>query len=666
LWPRWSCALLLATLVGACTPSTRIAAVKATDYTAQPKRLFVVAVLDGSVTSDNRRDFSEALQRSIHACGVAVEVFLKSPLSFDDVEAQHRLAFQPDTVLIVRPLSRATNGYGAVIGTVHLAELSVAAAPELPGAPAKVVWKAEIGMGLVYVNHEVIGETLAQDLANRMKGDGLFPGCRPDAGTRTATGTPTRAAPTLASAAKPPVHGTGAGTGFAINAKGIALTNNHVVASCSSIEFTHGEMKGAATIVARDAVNDLALLKLDGKFTHLAAFRDGRGIRAGDNIVVVGFPLGGLLGSEPNVTTGGVTSLSGIANDSRFMQITAPVQAGDSGSPLLDMSGSIVGIVTSKLNVVAVAKITGDLPQNVNFAVKSSVIRTFLEANNIDYTTAPSTRAMSAADVADVAREFTLAIQCHHDGTTAAAAPAPGAAAKPPAAAVDSATPPSRDGVWEVSATERAETAVPGQAGQNSCSYNLRIVVTGNHLETTLPAGRSTAHVTAEIAEDGSFKSGTGTNGASIRGHFTEDGLEVVTSSSTCPRRVGYGHHAEAPGAAATPPAPALGADAAPSRDGVWEVAANADGALAGSSGVFITCSYALRIVVTGNHLETTLPVGRTSAHVTAEIAEDGSFKSATGALGAYIRGHFAGDTLEVVTSSSICPRRDGQGHHVT
>jgi uncharacterized protein len=141
-------------------------------------------------------------------------------------------------------------------------------------------------------------------------------------------------------------------------------------------------------------------------------FRDGAGIRPGDGIVVLGFPYSGLLSTNPQVTTGGVSALSGIGDDIRFLQLTAPVQPGNSGGPLLDLSGNVVGVVSARINELAVAKLTGSLPQNINFAIKSAIVRTFLDAHQIEYETAQSTTKVEAADVAENATKSTVLLVC--------------------------------------------------------------------------------------------------------------------------------------------------------------------------------------------------------------------------------------------------------------
>ena len=130
-------------------------------------------------------------------------------------------------------------------------------------------------------------------------------------------------------------------------------------------------------------------------------------------MVVVGFPLPGLLASEAIVTTGTVSALAGIGNDTRFLQITAPVQPGNSGGPLLDEGGHIVGIVVSKLNAMIIAKATGDIPQNINFAIKGAVAKSFLDSQSVEYETGASSKTLASAEIGAAAKKFTLPLECH-------------------------------------------------------------------------------------------------------------------------------------------------------------------------------------------------------------------------------------------------------------
>ena len=154
---------------------------------------------------------------------------------------------------------------------------------------------------------------------------------------------------------------------------------------------------------------------MDQKWEAAAQLRETRSVRAGESIVVTGYPLSGLVGSDMSVTTGSITSLSGPADDSRIVQLSAPIQPGNSGGPLLDTAGNVIGMVSSTLNALRVAvAIGGAIPQNVNFAIKSNVIRNFLEANNVDFASTADrpNHDLAAPDIADIGRRFTVKVEC--------------------------------------------------------------------------------------------------------------------------------------------------------------------------------------------------------------------------------------------------------------
>lgn len=204
------------------------------------------------------------------------------------------------------------------------------------------------------------------------------------------------------------------GSGFIITTDGHVVTNRHVVNGCQSVGIrVDSAAAWRAKVVAVHPRDDLAVLHADGSFQHVAAFRVGPGIRPGDDIVAVGFPLAGLLADEPSVTTGSVSALAGIHNDPTILQMSAPVQQGSSGGPLFDASGHVVGVVVTKLNARIVAEETGDMPQNVNFALKSDVARSFLDDLAIRYLTAPSSTRLANADVGDVGRRVTVMVECY-------------------------------------------------------------------------------------------------------------------------------------------------------------------------------------------------------------------------------------------------------------
>jgi S1-C subfamily serine protease len=144
----------------------------------------------------------------------------------------------------------------------------------------------------------------------------------------------------------------------------------------------------------------------------MAYSRSGRGIRAGEDILAFGYPLKSVLSGELKGTKGMINALSGLHNDTRFMQMSAPVQSGNSGGPLLDQAGNVVGVVTAQMDAVKMAKYTAHIPQNVNFALKASLVRDMLEAEDIDYETGSSKRELKTVDFFDKTKQFTVLVEC--------------------------------------------------------------------------------------------------------------------------------------------------------------------------------------------------------------------------------------------------------------
>jgi S1-C subfamily serine protease len=208
-------------------------------------------------------------------------------------------------------------------------------------------------------------------------------------------------------------RGTSFGTGFVISAQGHMLTNAHVIDGCRTIAVLMDGARVNAQLVRKDATNDLALLRVElRQAPPVARFRSGAAIRPGDDVVVAGFPLPTVLQNGLNITTGNVSAMAGLGGNTALLQITAPVQPGNSGGPLLDMSGNVVGVIVSKLDAQRIARVTGDIPQNVNFAVQGAVARLFVEGGGQRVEEAPATRDQRAADVGEQSRNFTFQIEC--------------------------------------------------------------------------------------------------------------------------------------------------------------------------------------------------------------------------------------------------------------
>src|SRR3989344_3771491 len=199
----------------------------------------------------------------------------------------------------------------------------------------------------------------------------------------------------------------GTGTAFVVSTEGHAITNYHVVAGCKELRI-QGRSE-LIQMITRDAVSDLALLKMPGETRAATVLTpDLASLRQGQDIVVFGFPLDSVLSSGGNLTPGVVSAITGLGNNSNQIQITAPIQPGSSGSPVMDKKGHVVGVVNMKLSDSAMAKATGSLPQNVNFAVSGQTLKAFLDANRVPYKTGGSFFSLekSLADLGDEARKW--------------------------------------------------------------------------------------------------------------------------------------------------------------------------------------------------------------------------------------------------------------------
>jgi len=166
-----------------------------------------------------------------------------------------------------------------------------------------------------------------------------------------------------------------AGTGWVVE-PGFIVTNQHVIDGATDIvgHFNDGSTL-KLSVVAADPINDLALLlPLSNIPLPQSIPLAKKDAEVGQTVFTVGFPHTEILGSNAKVTSGIISSRSGLQDDPRLYQTTVQLQAGNSGSPLMNMNGEAVGVATSKLDAVRVFRFTGDLPEGVNYAVKSHYI----------------------------------------------------------------------------------------------------------------------------------------------------------------------------------------------------------------------------------------------------------------------------------------------------
>ena len=190
----------------------------------------------------------------------------------------------------------------------------------------------------------------------------------------------------------------GTASGFLITNQGLIVTNMHVIEGASRIEV-HVPSLGRtlpARVVATDKLNDLALLRVASDSVRtlgaipyrLAASST---VAVGQDAWTLGFPLGSIMGSTARLATGTIDSLSGFRDAPGLLQISAPIQPGNSGGPLFNSQGEVIGVVVSGLDAKYFLDNTGIIPQNVNFAVKVSLLRNLLESQ-LDWSDAIDTR----------------------------------------------------------------------------------------------------------------------------------------------------------------------------------------------------------------------------------------------------------------------------------
>jgi S1-C subfamily serine protease len=191
------------------------------------------------------------------------------------------------------------------------------------------------------------------------------------------------------------LSGGGSGSGFLVSTDGLVITNHHVIDGASAIEVHRAGMIYTASVVARDAANDLAILKtnINGRPLPLAS---ARASMRGDEVLTLGYPLPGIEGENQRATFGRINATSGIMDDVRYLQIDIPIQPGNSGGPLINRRGEVIGVVSASLDDDAVFRRTGAVPQNVNYAVKADYISILLPPSVATVASLPPETELSA------------------------------------------------------------------------------------------------------------------------------------------------------------------------------------------------------------------------------------------------------------------------------
>lgn len=214
------------------------------------------------------------------------------------------------------------------------------------------------------------------------------------------------------------------GSGIAITRSGLILTNEHVVRQCDAYQVILGSTRTLkATLRAVDKTKDLALLTVEDSLPMAATVRQNPAPKLGEPVAVIGYPLVRVLSTQPNVSFGHINSTVGVKGNPDQMQIDVPIQRGSSGGPVLDEAGHIIGIVVSKLDALKLAKRTGDLPQNINFAIRGDVVRAFLETQKVDFTASSASAKLENTELAKRGAAATVMVRCIREPATPAQPP---------------------------------------------------------------------------------------------------------------------------------------------------------------------------------------------------------------------------------------------------
>lgn len=201
------------------------------------------------------------------------------------------------------------------------------------------------------------------------------------------------------------------GTGFAVSCDGHIVTNAHVVEGATSIQVRIGDKMTEAKVIATDAQNDLAILKVIAETIPLR-ISDTTTPKLGDEVTVGGFPNPDIQGTSLKLTRGVISGMKGMQDDIRHFQIDAAVQPGNSGGPLMSATGEVVGVVNARLNDSAVALATGALPQNVNYAIKVDYLLPLLRSVEGFTEALNNSTSSTSATVGERLQQSTYFIQC--------------------------------------------------------------------------------------------------------------------------------------------------------------------------------------------------------------------------------------------------------------
>ena len=195
----------------------------------------------------------------------------------------------------------------------------------------------------------------------------------------------------------------GSGSGFFVSKDGHAITNYHVIEGCDINKLSFKGSQTEVKVLAVDKVNDIAILKSNAKPDVIFPVSN-EDVSLLEDVIVAGFPLGERLSSAIKTNKGVVTSLAGAGDNYSFFQTDAAINSGNSGGPIVNQKGNVVGI--------AVATWVEEGVQGVHFGIKSSTLKTFASANGLNFAS-PNYRDLSNKDLGKLVTKGTVYLECH-------------------------------------------------------------------------------------------------------------------------------------------------------------------------------------------------------------------------------------------------------------
>ena len=194
------------------------------------------------------------------------------------------------------------------------------------------------------------------------------------------------------------------GTGFYVSNTGHIISNHHVVEGCNTVKLTFKGKEISADVLAVDKMNDLAILKADltPSKVYSVATEDASLL---EDIIIAGYPLGKKVSAAIKTSKGSITALAGYGDNYSEFQTDAALNQGNSGGPIMDQKGNVVGVAVANYGKQAGV-------ESFNFGIKSSTLKTFANANGLKFLP-PNNRDLSNKDLGQLITEATIYLECH-------------------------------------------------------------------------------------------------------------------------------------------------------------------------------------------------------------------------------------------------------------